>query len=170
MRVHVLLNKPTCICFCGCVVCVVVGNVLSRVPRDWLLTTDVIIYSIYKTMYVQNRKICWDINFKAFSLVYILCNASQYIHYTEYRQPVSLLSSIPCKTISPSAALTSPVIFSQPRGDCTSVSLQPWASHINTPIKKKTMSKHVLLLGIVSLPYRCWQDMEIICSMASATV
>lgn len=34
-----------------------VGSVLSRVPRAWLLTSEVIIYSIYKTMYVQNRKI-----------------------------------------------------------------------------------------------------------------
>lgn len=50
-------QPPTCICFCCCVVCVVVGSVLSRVPRAWLLTSEVIIYSIYKTMYVQNRKI-----------------------------------------------------------------------------------------------------------------
>lgn len=50
-------QSPTCICFCCCVVCVVVGSVLSRVPRAWLLTSEVIIYSIYKTMYVQNRKI-----------------------------------------------------------------------------------------------------------------
>lgn len=51
-------KHPTCICFCGCVVCVATGSVLSRVPRVWLLTTEVIIYSIYKRMYVQNRKIC----------------------------------------------------------------------------------------------------------------
>ena len=44
----------TWICFC--VVCVLVGSVLSRVARAGLLTTEVIIYSIYRTMYVQNRK------------------------------------------------------------------------------------------------------------------
>ncbi len=44
-------------CFCGCVVCVVVGSALSRVPRARSMPTEVIIYSIYKTMYVQNRKI-----------------------------------------------------------------------------------------------------------------
>lgn len=42
--------------FCGCVGCVVEICVLSRVPRVRSLPTEVIIYSIYKTMYVQNRK------------------------------------------------------------------------------------------------------------------
>lgn len=65
---------------------------------------------------------------------------------------MSLLSSIPCKTISPSAALTSPVIFSQPRGDRTSVSLQPWASHINTPTKNNVQTRFTSRNSKFTLP------------------
>lgn len=43
-------------CFCGCVGCVAEIGILSRVPRVRSLPTEVIIYSIYKTMYVQNTK------------------------------------------------------------------------------------------------------------------
>lgn len=93
--------KRTCICFCGCVVCVVVvvGSVLSRVPRAWLLTTDVIIYSIYKTMYVQNRKIWGETNAVTTTCEMFHCITVSNIiklnkhtvpvHYTEYRQAVT---------------------------------------------------------------------------------
>lgn len=52
---HIVSHTCTT-CFCGCVGCVVEICVLSRVPRVRSLPTEVIIYSIYKTMYVQNRK------------------------------------------------------------------------------------------------------------------
>lgn len=48
----------TCICFCGCDVWVTAGIAFSRGPRALSLPSELIIYSIYKTLYVQNRKIC----------------------------------------------------------------------------------------------------------------
>lgn len=48
---------PTCTtCFCGCVACVVEIWDFSRALRQRSLLTEVIIYSIYKITYVQNRK------------------------------------------------------------------------------------------------------------------
>lgn len=54
----VCLRLLTCICFCGCDVWVAAGSAFSRGPRALSLPSELIIYSIYKTLYVQNRKIC----------------------------------------------------------------------------------------------------------------
>lgn len=54
----VWLRWLTCICFCGCDVWVAAGSAFSRGPRALSLPSELIIYSIYKTLYVQNRKIC----------------------------------------------------------------------------------------------------------------
>jgi len=53
MCAFVMLTR---ICFCGCEVCVVCCRALSRLPLAASVTTEVIINSIYKIMYVQNRK------------------------------------------------------------------------------------------------------------------
>lgn len=50
------LRFLTCICFCGCEVWVAAGSAFSRGPRAFSLPSELIIYSIYKTLYVQNRK------------------------------------------------------------------------------------------------------------------
>lgn len=52
------LRLLTCICFCGWDVWVAGANAFSRGPRALSLPSELIIYSIYKTLYVQNRKIC----------------------------------------------------------------------------------------------------------------
>lgn len=52
------LRRLTCICFCGCDVWVAAGSTFSRGPRALSPPSELIIYSIYKTLYVQNRKIC----------------------------------------------------------------------------------------------------------------
>lgn len=52
------LRWLTCICFCGCDVWVTAGSAFSRGPRAFSPPSELIIYSIYKTLYVQNRKIC----------------------------------------------------------------------------------------------------------------
>lgn len=52
------LRLLTCICFCGWDVWVAGANAFSRGPRTLSLPSELIIYSIYKTLYVQNRKIC----------------------------------------------------------------------------------------------------------------
>lgn len=133
--------KLTCICFCGCVACVVVGSSLSRVPRAWLLATDVIIYSIYKTMYVQNRK-TWrknrEKNNNKIDVLYdSLVKNTALMYDSEYRWRHTV-SSISCKTISPSVVLNSPVKFSHPKWDCPVSAYKLLVSHT------KTSDAHVL--------------------------
>lgn len=80
----------TWICFCGCEVWVAAGNAFSRGPRALSLPSELIIYSIYKTLYVQNRKICkgnkaygwYHSSFQQFLNPQIMCNTLPFRSFT----------------------------------------------------------------------------------------
>lgn len=92
-------------------------------------------------MYVQNRK-TWQEERKTTER-WLYCarflesvKNTALVYDSEYRWRRTV-SSIPCKTISPSVVLTSPVKFSHPKGDC------PVSAYKLSASRTKTSGAHV---------------------------